>query len=160
MKLEDGFIEGQSLLWLTEYYICNQREVSLSMYKAVWERLVAQLLALSKAVRVRTRLLFVGRASENAVSLQMRGFYKAKDTENGHICRSSHAVYKVTSAWGCLSTALLRGQWDTLASEITQENMRKMLMRNLCRIKENQETEMSGSTLSFSTTMLSFKWSY
>ncbi len=53
---------------------------------------------LSKAARMRTMLLFVGRASENAVSLQMRGFCKAQDTENGHICRSSHVVCKMTSA--------------------------------------------------------------
>lgn len=82
----------------------NQSEVLLSMYKAAWERPVAPLLALSKAVRVRTRLLFVGRASENAVSLQMRGFYKAKDTENGHICKSSHAVYK--SDLSCMRVSL------------------------------------------------------
>ncbi len=68
------------------------------MHKAAWERPVTSLLALSKAARVTAILLFAGRASENAVSLQMRGYYKAKDTENGHICRSSHAVYKVTSA--------------------------------------------------------------
>lgn len=92
------------------------------MLKAAWERPVALLLALSKAARVRTRLLFAGRASENAVSLQMRGFYKAQDTENGHICRSSHAVYKVTSAArGCLSIACLQRQWGTLASEIIQK---------------------------------------
>lgn len=68
------------------------------MHKAARERPVASPLALSKPARVRTRLLFAGRASENAVSLQMRGFYKAQDTENGHICRSSHAVYNASSA--------------------------------------------------------------
>lgn len=35
-----------------------------------------------------------GRASENAVYPQMRGFYKAQDSENGHILKSSHAVSK------------------------------------------------------------------
>lgn len=46
------------------------------MQKPAWERPVASLLALSKAAGVRTRLLFAGRGSENAFSLQMRGFYK------------------------------------------------------------------------------------
>lgn len=46
-----------------------------------------------KASRVRTTLSFVAKASENTVSLQMKGFYKARDNENGHIYRSSHAFY-------------------------------------------------------------------
>lgn len=39
-----------------------------------------------------------GKSSEKAASLQMTGLYKAQETENGHICRSDHAVYKVTAA--------------------------------------------------------------
>lgn len=99
----DDSKEDQGLSLPTEHFICNQSKVLLSTQNVAWERPVASLLALCEVARVRTGLLFVGRASENAVSLQMRGFYKAQDTENGHICKSSRAVYKrASAAWGCL----------------------------------------------------------
>lgn len=93
------------------------------MHKAAWERPVASLRAQQEW---EPGCCLRARASENAVSLQMRGFSKAQDTENGHICRSSHAVYKVTSATrGCLSRARRQRQWGTVVWEIIQKRTKR-----------------------------------
>lgn len=89
------------------------------MHKAAWERPVASLCAQQEW---EPGCCLRARASENAVSLQMRGFSKAQDTENGHICRSSHAVYKVTSATqGCLSRVCRQRLRGTAVSEIMRK---------------------------------------
>lgn len=110
VKFSKGWVHrGPGFVLLTgikvKYYLCISRHG-----RGPWP----QFLALSKATRVRTMLLFAGRASENAVSLQMRGFCKAQDTENGHIYRSSHAVCRVTSA------ACIRVSFNSMSAEATR----------------------------------------
>lgn len=104
------------------------------MHKAAWERPVASLRAQQEW---EPGCCLRARASENAVSLQMRGFSKAQDTENGHICRSSHAVYKVTSATrGCLSRACWQRQRGNCGlRNNTKEN--KVLVRAEAEEKEH-----------------------